>query len=99
MRDHDGGLSFAPRLPAQLKRIAFRLLFRGRRLKVEITNTKTVYTLLDGNPLEIVHHGETIGLSPHEPVAQPAIPVVERPTPSQPPGRAPSRRATRVEAR
>ncbi len=98
MRDHDGRLSFAPRLPAQLKRIAFRLLFRGRRLKVEITNTKTVYTLLDGNPLEIVHHGETIGLSPHEPVAQPAILVVERPTPSQPPGRAPSRRATRVEA-
>jgi alpha,alpha-trehalose phosphorylase len=94
MRDHDGKLSFAPRLPAQLKRIAFRLLFRGRRLKVEVTTTETVYTLLDGNSLEIDHHGKTIRLSPHEPVTQPVPSIAERPTPKQPHGRAPRRRAS-----
>jgi len=93
MRDHNGKLSFAPRLPARLERLAFRLLFRGRRLKVEVTNTETVYTL-DGNPLEIGHYGKTISLSPHEPVTQPVPPIVERPTPNQPHGRAPSRRAS-----
>src|SRR6266536_1443014 len=31
MRDHDGKLTFAPRLPARLEHLAFRLLFRGRR--------------------------------------------------------------------
>ena len=94
MRDHDDKLSFAPRLPAQLKRIAFRLLFRGRRLKVEFTTTETVYTLLDGNSLEIDHHGKTIRLSPHEPVTQPVPSIAERPTPKQPHGRAPRRRAS-----
>ena len=36
MRDHDGVLSFMPRLPHALSRLAFRLAFRGRRLLVEI---------------------------------------------------------------
>ena len=36
-RDHRGQLWFAPRLPEQLSRIAFRLTFRGRRVKVDIT--------------------------------------------------------------
>src|SRR5205814_708930 len=34
MRDHDGFLSFAPRLPPRLERLAFGLRFRGRVLKV-----------------------------------------------------------------
>jgi alpha,alpha-trehalose phosphorylase len=93
MRDHDGRLSFAPRLPARLDRLAFGLLFRGRRLEVEVTDAKAVYTLLDGDPLEIGHHGETISLSPHDPVSLPIPRIVERPTPDQPHGRAPRRRA------
>src|SRR5436309_6541329 len=32
LRDHDGRLSFKPRLPAELTRLAFGLSFRGRRL-------------------------------------------------------------------
>src|SRR5205823_14347990 len=39
MRDHDGFLSFAPKLPARLERLAFGLRFRGRLLKVEATKT------------------------------------------------------------
>jgi alpha,alpha-trehalose phosphorylase len=89
MRDHDGKLTFAPQLPARLERLVFRLLFRGSRLKVEVTRAETIYAL-DGNPLEISHHGKTIKLSSHESVTLPIPPIVERPTPNQPQGRAPS---------
>src|SRR5205814_6976018 len=54
MRDHDGVLAFAPRLPARLQRLAFRLLFRGRRLRVEVTRKQATYTLVEGGPLEVV---------------------------------------------
>ena len=92
MRDHDGQLTFAPRLPAALPRLAFRLRFRGRRLKVEITNAKATYTLLAGAPLEIAHHEKTIRLTTNEPVTQPIAPLLPRAAPSQPHGRAPNRR-------
>ena len=36
MRDHDGELTFAPRLPAALTRLAFGVLVRGRTLRVEV---------------------------------------------------------------
>src|SRR5581483_1407839 len=92
MREHDGKLTFAPRLPARLERLAFRLLFRGRRLLVEATKSAATYTLLDGPPLEIEHHGEAVVVSVEAPVARPIPEAPARPTPSQPEGRAPARR-------
>ena len=92
MRDHDGVLSFAPRLPARLQRLTFRLLFRGRRLKVEVMKTQATYTLVEGEPLEILHHGETITASTRGTAAASIPPPPEHPVPSQPPGRAPIRR-------
>src|SRR5204862_6028219 len=50
MRDHEGVLSFSPRLPARLQRLAFRLLFRGRRVKVEVTKNEATYRV-EGEPL------------------------------------------------
>src|SRR5207244_9070905 len=91
MRDHDGVLSFAPRLPTRLQRLTFRLLFRGRRLKVEVTKTQATYTLVEGEPLEILHHGETITAS-RRGVTRSIPPAPERPAPSQPSGKAPIRR-------
>jgi len=93
MRDHNGELTFAPRLPARLERLAFRLLFRGRRLKVDVTKQDATYTLLDGPPLRLGHHGTAITVSKNEPVTEAIPPGVERPAPSQPPGREPTRRA------
>ena len=92
MRDHGGALTFAPRLPARLERLTFRLLFRGRRLTVTVTKRDATYSLVEGEPLEIGHHGERFTVATDEPVthAVPAAPV--RPAPSQPPGRAPRRR-------
>jgi alpha,alpha-trehalose phosphorylase len=94
MRDHDGKLSFAPRLPARLGRLTFRILFRGRRLKVEVTRAEAIYTVLDGPALEIAHHGETLEISSNAAVTRAIPPAVERPAPEQPPGRAPARRGS-----
>ena len=98
MRDHDGNLTFAPRLPPQLKRLAFRISFRGRRLAVEVGRTEVVYTVLDGSPLEIGHHGETIEISRDMPVTRAIPALVSRPAPTQPPGRAPARLGDREPA-
>jgi alpha,alpha-trehalose phosphorylase len=89
MRDHDARLSFMPRLPAQLKRVAFRLIYQGRRLLVEVTPEEARYELLDGKPLEVSHHGEPITVAKGSPLARELPPTPRRPTPSQPPGREP----------
>ncbi len=92
MRDHDGELTFAPRLPPRLERLAFRLVFRGRRLKVDVTKQDATYTLLDGEPLQVGHHGGTVTISRDAPATEPIPPGFDRPAPSQPPGREPIRR-------
>ena len=92
LRDHGGRLTFAPRLPTRLQRLAFRLIFRGRRLMVEATKTHATYVLLEGEPIEIGHHGTTITVSTDAPVTEAIPPAVSRPAPTQPHGRAPARR-------
>jgi alpha,alpha-trehalose phosphorylase len=99
MRDHDGELSFAPRLPSDIERLSFRMVFRGRRLKVDIRRAEAVYTLLDGPPLEISHHGEPVEISVGGPATLQVPPVVSRPAPRQPHGRAPAPRGGDAEAR
>ena len=89
LRDHGGRLCFAPRLPEQLSRIAFGLTVRGRRLRVEITPTRATYVLLEGEPLEVAHHGEVLLVSTEAPVARPVPAVVPRTRPQQPRGREP----------
>jgi alpha,alpha-trehalose phosphorylase len=68
------------------------LLFRGRCLKVEVTKTQATYTLVEGEPLEILHHGEKITASTRGTAAGGIPPAPERAVPSQPAGRAPIRR-------
>ena len=94
MRDHGGKLSFAPRLPARLERLVFRLLFRGRCLKVDATKSHASYVLLGGAPLEISHHGKSILATTDEPVTEPIPLHVDRTPPEQPHGRAPLHRGT-----
>jgi alpha,alpha-trehalose phosphorylase len=94
MRDLDGTLSFAPRLPARLERLAFRVLFRGRCLKVEATPQTASYVLLEGEPLDVTHHGERITVTTSDVVTRPIPPPPEHPTPTQPAGRGPMPRST-----
>jgi alpha,alpha-trehalose phosphorylase len=91
MREHEGSLSFAPRLPRQLSRLAFHLLFRGRWIRVEVDHRQASYTLLRGDPLDVAHHGTVITLAPDEVATCPVPPTPPVRTPDQPPGRAPSR--------
>ncbi|MFG2359534.1 glycoside hydrolase family 65 protein [Streptomyces sp. NPDC048521] len=90
MRRDGERLRFAPRLPERLRRLAFNLQFRGRRLRVDIGADKATYALLDGPPLTLHHHGEPLTVSTDEPAVRPVPPVVRRPTPEQPPHRAPN---------
>jgi alpha,alpha-trehalose phosphorylase len=92
MRDHGGSLRFAPRLPQALARLAFRILFRGRRIKVEVEHGRASYTLLEGDPLAIRHYGEELTISEEEPAIRELPAPPERRAPRQPPGRAPARR-------
>jgi alpha,alpha-trehalose phosphorylase len=78
MRDHDGQLSFAPRLPSRLTGLGFRVVYRGRCLRVRITQEQAVYQLVSGEDLEITHHGEPITVTSAEVVREvPPAPQVE----------------------
>ena len=63
MRDHDGRLSFRPRLPDELDRIRFRLTLRGQVLGVVVTRDTTEYTLETGQGLMIRHEDDELHLS------------------------------------
>ena len=90
MRDHGELLSFAPRLPHRLTRLAFRLTYRGRRLRVEVNGGGSArYELLQGEPLELLHHGEPFTLSADEPQELAVPPIPPRPAPPQPATRQP----------
>ena len=88
-RDHYGQLRFSPRLPSALTRVAFRLYFRGRRILVDVGARHAVYTLAEGDPLDVTHHGEEITLSTGSPVTRPIEPIEAGPRPTQPAGREP----------
>jgi alpha,alpha-trehalose phosphorylase len=92
LRDHGDTLAFAPRLPSRIVRLCFRLLYRGRTLRVDVRPSGAHYELLDGDALEIEHHGERLTIAPGEPESRPLPSVPHLTPPEQPPGRAPARR-------
>jgi alpha,alpha-trehalose phosphorylase len=89
LRDERGTLCFKPRLPEKFSRLAFSLQFRDRRLHVEITPGKAAYRLLSGPPLTIHHHGAPLTVDGDGPVVRDVPSLPARPTPEQPPHRAP----------
>jgi alpha,alpha-trehalose phosphorylase len=92
LRHGEGTFSFAPRLPEGLTRLAFSLLIRGQRLRVEVNHASARYLLEDGGPLEIAHHGEPVKLLAGKPQDRPISAIPPRPRPAQPPGREPAAR-------
>lgn len=59
-------------------------------MHVEITPDKATYTLLSGPRLTISHHGEPLNVGPDSPAVRTVPPTPTRPTPEQPPQRAPN---------
>jgi alpha,alpha-trehalose phosphorylase len=92
MRDHDQSLAFAPRLPAALTRLAFRLTYRDSRFAVEVGQDGASYTLLDGPSLTVRHHGEEVALTKGAAEWRPIPEIAARKAPAQPAGRTPRRR-------
>lgn len=80
MRDHRGELSFAPRLPAALNHLGFRIVWRGCRLSVDVTAREATYRLLSGRPLPLKHHCQPFTLGD----TAVTLPVPRRPTPKTP---------------
>ncbi|OIV36587.1 family 65 glycosyl hydrolase [Mangrovactinospora gilvigrisea] len=95
MRDHDGRLTFAPRLPRQLRRLTFHMCFQGSRFEVQLTPEEASYRLISGDPVKTAHHGEIITITADKPVTRPVPPCPPRQAPAQPTGRAPQRRTPR----
>ena len=69
VRDFDGHLSFAPRLPRDWTELAFSLRFRDRQIRVQLTHDEERYLLDEGAPLEVTIRGEPHRLSPGTAVA------------------------------
>ncbi len=64
VRDFDGQLSFAPRLPPSWKELAFSLRFRGRQIRVQLGTDEERYLIDEGDPLAVTVRGEPHLLSP-----------------------------------
>jgi alpha,alpha-trehalose phosphorylase len=93
MRDWDGQVSFAPRLPQGIERLVFRVCLQGRRLRVEVTPGEASYALREeDSELEVTHWGEPVALAPGAPAVRSVPPAPQLTAPTQPRGRAPQRR-------
>jgi alpha,alpha-trehalose phosphorylase len=68
LREDDGRISFAPRLPPAWTRLRFRLLIGAALLQVTLTSHAATYELLAGEALEVRHFGQTLRIIAGEPV-------------------------------
>jgi alpha,alpha-trehalose phosphorylase len=101
MRDHNGRITFAPRLPPALTRLRFRMMLKGRTLEVAVSRSddgsdpgeSATYRLLAGAPFDTSHHGKPLRLSADEPVTLPVPPAPQVAPVTQPRGRRPRHRA------
>ncbi|MBV2357156.1 family 65 glycosyl hydrolase [Streptomyces sp. J2-1] len=90
LRRHGGIPRFAPRLPERLSRLAFSFRFQESCLRVEIGPDKATYTLVEGEPLTLHHHGEELRVGLDDPATRPVVPAPRRPVPEQPTHRLPN---------
>ncbi|WP_337061174.1 glycoside hydrolase family 65 protein [Kineococcus sp. G2] len=89
MRDADGHLAFAPRLPDGLDGLCFRTRHRGSCLEVDVGRERATYTVVSGGPVDTSHHGERFTVEPGSPRTFGVPPAPDLPRPEQPPGRDP----------
>jgi alpha,alpha-trehalose phosphorylase len=91
LRAHTSPLEFAPRLPAGITALIFRGRFQGRKLRVTVRSSDAEYELLEGDPVDLVHHGTQFNLTGKS--VRHKIPTLKAgPRPAQPPGREPYKR-------
>lgn len=69
MREHDGVLSFRPRISVTMERVKFPLNIRSRILDVDISRSEVTYSLRAGEDLVLLHEDEEIRLTRASPSA------------------------------
>jgi alpha,alpha-trehalose phosphorylase len=74
VRDFNGRLSFAPRLPRAWNELAFSLRFCGRQIRVKLTHNEERYLIDEGASLEVIIRDEPHLLSPGTPLAIKLLP-------------------------
>ncbi|WP_432573606.1 glycoside hydrolase family 65 protein [Kineococcus sp. SYSU DK005] len=93
MRDADGRLAFAPRLPEGLEGLCFRTRHRGSCLEVRVRadgeGQRATYTVVSGGPVQTSHHGEEFTVDLDAPRTFDVAALEPLPRPSQPRGRDP----------
>jgi alpha,alpha-trehalose phosphorylase len=90
MRDHDGVLMFAPRLPEGITRLSFTIRHRGQRLRVTTDAREATYVLFDhDSQVRLLHHGTEFTVRSGEPLTAPVPPAPEAPRFTHPAGRGP----------
>jgi alpha,alpha-trehalose phosphorylase len=94
LRDHNGELTFGPRLPERISRLRFRVVYRGRRLTVTVTKEDATYRLEEGEPLDIRHHGRQVTVEDKDLVLE--IPPPPKVDPVRQPAGCEPRRRRRV---
>jgi alpha,alpha-trehalose phosphorylase len=92
LRAHTAPLEFSPRLPEGIAALNFRLRFQGRKLRVSVRPEEATYELLDGEPLDLIHHGTQFHLGTKQ-VKHHIAAIKAGPRPAQPPGREPYKRS------
>jgi len=60
LRSDDDIMHFAPRLPARWKRLQFSLTWQGRNVKIKMKTNATAFTLLRGEPMELLVYGKKV---------------------------------------
>ena len=69
MRDHDGLLTFDPRLPEAWPELRYRLIWHGTRMLVELRRASMAVSVLDGeDPVSFLVRGKPYRVSPGVPV-------------------------------
>ena len=92
MRDHEGNLTFAPRLPATLHRLEFTVRWHGCKVRVHTTADRARYSIEEPAHASITigHHGSSHILTAEAPLELAIPPLPDPgPQPRQPAGRAP----------
>jgi alpha,alpha-trehalose phosphorylase len=73
LRDADGRVRLAPRLPAAWDGLRFRVQVRGQLIEVDMTHAGTTYRLVEGSGILVEHFGEELRLLPGRPVHRAAL--------------------------
>ncbi|WP_026549467.1 glycosyl hydrolase family 65 protein [Arthrobacter sp. Br18] len=68
MRDHDGNITFEPRLPENWTRMSFRVTLRGTRVRADVTQQVITLTVESGQSATVSVRGESVYVEAGNPV-------------------------------